>query len=47
MNQTSKDVKDVKFYERGGHVRDKKRFEENQVRSIPIQSYNMRCNHIL
>ena len=37
MNQTSKDVKDVKFYERGGHVRDKKRFEENQVRSLPIQ----------
>jgi hypothetical protein len=39
MNQTSKDVKDVKFYERGGNnLRDKKRFEENQVRSIPIQS---------
>jgi len=31
MNHTSKDVKDVKFYERGGQVRDKKRFEENQV----------------
>ena len=36
MNHTSKDVKDVKFYERGGQVRDKKRFEENQVRSLPI-----------
>jgi len=28
MNQTSKDVK---FYERSGHVRDKKRLEENKV----------------
>ena len=37
INQTSKDVKGVKFYERGGHVRDQKRFEESQVRSIPIQ----------
>ena len=41
MNQTSKDVKDVKFYERGGHVRDKKRFEENQVRPLPSSYPNM------
>ena len=41
MNQTSKDVKNVnkKCYERGGHVRDKQRFEENQVQSLPILTW--------